>query len=340
MLRLQSIEEAGALIRTGAPLMLAGEEALLRELPPGNWIGGTTAYFMTHEGCVADRKRLFVKRFPDFVKVSAIRSYAVEDLPRIPSDYPGHGCSWIILPGASEALLAFGRSSTTYAGLFNQPLVGWVSGIHLDDLGKRSPKVVDGSTGSMYENRALVMHTCLPPRKTARVELLNLFQQGGGPAIRFPEGGFRVQACSVGGAIRNLAEYIATEGIDTQLPLVTDFAGACINVSIQSVDAATGTVDLYAAVFPDSEYHFAAPVADYPTAFERELSDRNDRPSFSCNCILNYLYAHLDGRKISGITGPITNGEIAYILLNQTVVYTVFEDLDTLAKEGPLSGTR
>ena len=334
MLRLQSVEEAGALIRTGAPLMLAGEEALLRELPAGNWIGGTTAYFMTREGCVADRHRLFVTRFPDFVQIAAIRPYAVEDLPRIPADYPDHGCSWIILPGASEALLAFGRSSATYGGLFNQPLVGWVSGIHLDDLGQRSPKVIDGSTGRFHDNQAVVLHTSLPPGKTARVELLNLFRQGSGPAITFQDGGFRVQTCRIGGQVRNLAEYIDTEKLDTQLPLVTDFAGACINVSIQSVDAATGTVDLYAAVFPGSEYHFAAPIPDYPSAFERELNARNDRPGFSCNCILNYLYAQLEGRKISGITGPITYGEIAYILLNQTVVYTVFEDLEAQSRNG------
>jgi len=44
-------------------------------------------------------------------------------------------------------------------------------------------------------------------------------------------------------------------------------------------------------------------------------------PVFSCNCILNYLYADLAGDKALSITGPATFGEIAYVLLNQTLVY-------------------
>ena len=41
---------------------------------------------------------------------------------------------------------------------------------------------------------------------------------------------------------------------------------------------------------------------------------------YSCNCILNYLYGDLEGKKTGGFTGPVTFGEIAYILLNQTLV--------------------
>ena len=49
-------------------------------------------------------------------------------------------------------------------------------------------------------------------------------------------------------------------------------------------------------------------------------------PVFTCNCILNYLYANLEGKKTGSIVGPITFGEIAYMLLNQTMVYLTFED--------------
>jgi hypothetical protein len=48
---------------------------------------------------------------------------------------------------------------------------------------------------------------------------------------------------------------------------------------------------------------------------------------FSCNCILNYLYSGLKGKKTAGITGPATFGEIAYQLLNQTMVYLRIIDL-------------
>jgi len=327
MARLQTVEEARALIQSGAPLLLAGEESVLRSLPTGNWIGGTIPYFMTADGGVVDRERVFVTRFPDYVTPTLISSYAVQDLPKIPQDYPEHGCSWIILPAGSELLQAFGRESVTYEGIFNVPLVGWVSGIHLSEMGKQSPKVVDGSTGLVYDNRAVVLHTKLPGNKVARVELLNLFKKGDGPAITFQEGGFQVKDCRIGGQVRNLAEYITSEKLDTKLPLVANYSGANINVSIQSVDAAKGLVNLYAAVFPGNDYHFAAQIGDYPAAFEQEMGARNENPSFSCNCILNFLYAGLEGRKTGTITGPITFGEVAYILLNQTMVYTVFEDL-------------
>ncbi len=44
-------------------------------------------------------------------------------------------------------------------------------------------------------------------------------------------------------------------------------------------------------------------------------------PVLSCNCILNYQYGELEGRKIPPFTGPVTFGEVAYQLLNQTLVY-------------------
>jgi hypothetical protein len=47
--------------------------------------------------------------------------------------------------------------------------------------------------------------------------------------------------------------------------------------------------------------------------------------AFSCNCILNYIYGNLEGKKLAGTAGPITFGEIAYQLLNQTMVYLEFE---------------
>jgi len=42
--------------------------------------------------------------------------------------------------------------------------------------------------------------------------------------------------------------------------------------------------------------------------------------AFSCNCILNFLYGELAGRSISPLHGPVTFGEIAHQLLNQTMV--------------------
>ncbi len=37
-------------------------------------------------------------------------------------------------------------------------------------------------------------------------------------------------------------------------------------------------------------------------------------------CILNYLYGGLEGKRAGSLQGPVTFGEIAYLLHNQTMV--------------------
>jgi hypothetical protein len=115
------------------------------------------------------------------------------------------------------------------------------------------------------------------------------------------------------------------KGLDVKLPLVADYNGALLNLSFQTVDLATRRVTLYAPVFEDVTYRIAAPLRqDYAEAFGRELAARAIQPVFACNCILNYLYGELEGKKIGDMVGPITFGEIAYMLLNQTMVYLDF----------------
>jgi hypothetical protein len=327
MSNLYSLEETTRLITEGIPLLLAADEALLSRLPRGKWIGGTTPYFMTDLGGREDHNKLFVTVLPAFAQVSSIKNYSVDQLPLMPQDYASNGCSFIILPATSQVHLDFARDSASYEGVFDTPLAGWISGVHLSDLGKVPPKVVDGQTGVLYADQAIVMHIALPPEKVASIDIINLFNQGAGDVITFPETGFEAKGCLVNGSPRNLAGYIKEKGIDTKLPLVADYSGASINVSIQAVDTSNSLVRFYAAVFSGTEYRFAEPVPDYQTAFAAEVANHDKHSDFSCNCILNYLYAGLEGKPTRGMTGPITFGEVAYILLNQTLVYVSFEDI-------------
>jgi hypothetical protein len=81
-------------------------------------------------------------------------------------------------------------------------------------------------------------------------------------------------------------------------------------------------VHLYAPVFSGITYRFAQPIADYAAEFNRQIAAIEDKSSvFACNCILNYLYGGLEGKDLGGFYGPITFGEIAWQLLNQTLVY-------------------
>ena len=140
------------------------------------------------------------------------------------------------------------------------------------------------------------------------------------PVIRFYDNDLAVTKCSVNGQEVNFAEYIEKKGIDTRMPLVADYNGSYINTSVKSVE--NGTVSFYAPVFRNIEYRFAVEVKDYAAEFKRMIDEANPHnPVFSFNCILNYLYGDLNGKKIPPYSGPVTFGEVAYQLLNQTLVY-------------------
>jgi len=61
---LMNLEQATQAIRSGAFLCLAADEALLRQLPRGNWIAGSIPYFMGQDGGETTRQKLFVSELP------------------------------------------------------------------------------------------------------------------------------------------------------------------------------------------------------------------------------------------------------------------------------------
>jgi hypothetical protein len=325
-----SVAEVEKFIGEGRTLLLAGEEALLRQLPKGQWIGGTIPYFVTPaQGGAVSRDKIFVV---DVSQVAASASTSVYDqngLGKVYTDAEGSGFSFIILPAASPVHAAFALNGPNYKDFGSRPLIGWVAGVHLGDLGKATPKVFDGAAGLAYEQEAVVMHVTLPPGKSVDVGIINLFEQGDGDILTFAADGFSCADVMVNGVKENFAQYITRNNLDTKLPLVADYYGALVNISFQSVDP-SGEVKFYAPVFTGIRYKHAKPVSDYAASFGEQL--RKSGPDgqnivFSCNCILNYLYSELEGRKTDPFVGPITFGEIAYQLLNQTLVYMEVHDI-------------
>jgi len=315
------LAHASNLIRSGMALFVAGDEALLAKLPKGDWIGGTIPYFMDAAGGVTTKDFVFVTEVPAAASALRIMWYTEGELARIPADAADNGFSVIIIPATSAAHISYARNAPNYDGIFMKPIIGWISGVHLDDLGKISPKVFNGRTGESSDSKAIVMHASLPADKLASIGIVNLFRPGKGEAISFETEGFSVGECLVGDAKVNFAEYLTANKIDTRLPLVADCCGSMVNVSFQAVDQKAGTVALYAPVFKGIEYRIAEPVKDYVREFSAKIPEGSLHPAFSCNCILNFLYSELEGKKTGSITGPITFGEIAYQLLNQTLTY-------------------
>jgi len=325
MKTVMSVEEASELIRSGKRMFVAGDERLLALLPVGEWIGGTIPYFMGEDGGVFSRDRVQAILLPDSVTEATVKLYDAGELENIPADYKPNGFAYVLIPAFSDAHQRFAQDCSTWSGVFDRPLVGWIAGIDLKDLGKASPKVFNGQTGEASASKAAVMHLDLRDGQFARANIINLFGQGDGDTITFPTAGFEAANCFINGEGRNLAEYVQARAINTQLPLVADYMGAMVNVSFRTVDAAARKVAFYAPVFPGVEYKIARPVDDYEAEFRKELNAHDVSPVFTCNCILNYLYAKLEGKKTGHIVGPITFGEIAYMLLNQTLVYLTFE---------------
>jgi len=322
-------EAVAAKIASGATMRVAGDEALLSQLPRGNWIGGTIPYFMSDDGGLTSADQIYVSEVPaDLGKVS-LTTYSVAALPSVVADSPESGFTVVILPGMSEAHARYAQDAPDYDGLFMKQIVGWISGCALEDIGKVTPKIFNGKTGEVLSDGAVAMHVELPAGKAATVGIINLFEQGDGDVLTFPADGFSAGDCKINGQAANLADYLAERNIDTRLPLVADYGGERINVCFQGVDAATRTVSFYAPVFEHVEYRLARPVADYVGSFERQLPQGlGARPAFCCNCILNYVYGELEGRQTGHLTGPMTFGEIAYQLVNQTLVYLDVRDMD------------
>ena len=327
MKSLFNFEETTVLIEKGKVLQIAGDEALLNRLPKGSWIGGTIPYFMGDEGGVISKEKIYVKELNEINKLETIKSYSPDELPTIPQHYPENGISYIIAPVFSKTHGVFAKDIIYFDGILNSPLIGWIAGVHLDEFptGKK-PKVFNGQTGEVFEDKAVIMHTTLPDDTYAKVEIVNIFEdEDDADVINFIGVGNVVGECLVNGKKTTLAEYLVSEKHNTQQPLIGDFMGEKLNVAIQSIDEETKEVALYAPVFQEIDYKLSKPVADYSKAFMEKLDVvKSVETGFACNCVLNFLYGNMEGKKTGKMTGPMTFGEIAYLLLNQTMVFCTF----------------
>ncbi|WP_321470170.1 DUF6976 family protein [uncultured Paludibaculum sp.] len=316
---LMSIESTVEEIRHGSPLLLAGDEQALRTLPAGNWIAGTTPYFMDGEGGVCTRDKVFVNRLPASAAAARILSYTTATLPGLLDDAPDNGFTALIVPAGSPVHAAYARDAANYPGIFIKPVVGWVAGVHMSEAAARSPLAVNGLTGIWSTDDAVAMHVTLPTGKLAEVGIVNIFHPGNGARLQFPSTGFSASTCIVDGSPVSAASYLQSIHADGHLPLTADYNGSIVNVSIQEIDPWSGVVRFFAPVFEGVEYRLAAPVGDYGKKLA-DAAQGDAEPDFACNCVLNYLHGQMEGRPTGCIAGPVTFGEIAHLLLNQTLV--------------------
>lgn len=315
-----NLDEAAKLVREDKILHIAADESLLSQLPKGKWIAGTTPYFIAEQGGITCKDRLFINEITCAVDFKTTVYDRNNILDIVKDAYP-NGLTILVMPFASDVAVYYAKEAPNSNDLFMNPTIGWISGFDLST--DSSAKVYDGVNGVSYGDKAVALHICLPDDKMASLGIVNIFDiDENDTKIEFTQDALSVTNCLINGKEVVLADYIAENKIDTQLPLVADYNSVLVNVSIKSVSEQDKTVDFYAPVFAGKEYRFARSVENYAESFKEHLQGYEDvKPIFSCNCILNYLYGKLDGKATPPFAGPVTFGEVAYQLLNQTLVY-------------------
>jgi hypothetical protein len=190
----------------------------------------------------------------------------------------------------------------------------------------QTPLVFNGQTGEVLSDQAVVIHAELDPTHEAQVNIINIFDETGQDVMTFPESGFEAKIATINGKEVDFVDYLTKNNVDIKWPLVADYNGENINVSFRDIDKSSNQVQFYAPVFKGIAYRLASPIHNYEEKFLKSISAKNIQSTgFSCNCVLNFFHANLEGKKMGHESFAMTFGEIAFLLLNQTYVYLTID---------------
>ena len=324
--KLYTKEEVIKFIESNRYMVLTADENLLAALPKGNWIGGTIPYFMDIQGGILTKEKIFVDDFTSLGVDFRIIEFDETDIKEIANTSFGNGFTILLLPGESAILEKYALYSDNYVNIFRNPVTGYVTGCDVNEASTAIPKVFNGTTRKKYSGKAIALHVKLPDKKIARIEIVNIFKPiENSDIITFPETGFKQTECYVNGEKRFLTEYLEEKKYDTQLPLIANQAGAMINKSFRELNNETKEVKFFAPLQAYEKYMLAQKVIDYGKQFAKEIH-KIPQTEFVCNCILNHLYGKFEGKRIN-LNWTTTFGEIAYQLLNQTLVYLTIDEI-------------
>lgn len=329
--KLMDVASVKELILQGRKLVLAADEIVLEQLPKGNWIGGTMPYFyLKGEKGRMDKENIMVADFTDYVRSFKIKTVHQNNLAEVCANGFENGFHFLILPALRDIHFSFALNSSNYKDLYKNPLLGFVAGADLEEFiaqGKLS-KTYNGFTSESYTEEGVVMYAELNENKVARIEVVNDFVPNQAHQIEVFDDSFKVKNCLINGKEENLYDYIIEHKLNTQNPLMSDYAGAKINISFLSLDEQEREVVFYAPLFKGKKYTYSERIGSYKESFKEAITpilERENNILYSNNCILNYVYGKLDQTSID-FTGASVFGGIAYILLNQTFAYLTIDE--------------
>ena len=325
--KLYTLEEASQLVLSGKLLVISGHESLLDQLPEGNWLGATLSRFMDVGGGTISDNELFVNDISSHVDEYSFKTYSESTITDLIHDRYENGFSYILLPLHSKVHAEFGIKAFEMDGLYTNPLVGWVAGTNSDTDDDLLPHVYVGQSSYKTNSEAAILHCKLPETKLARLEIVNVFEQGDGDEIEFLENGFEVTDCLINGVEKNFADYCLSNNINEKLPLIANFSGALINVHPLVIDAENRVVTMAASVFQGFKYRLAKQMDDFVSVFKQKIPS-SDEGIISCvNCHANFEYLGLKGQTLGTLRGPYAFGEIGYVLFNQTMVNLYIDEV-------------
>ena len=313
---LKTLDETIALINKKKLLHISATQDLLRKLPKGNWIGGSAECFATDLKTDNAKDKLWVFEM-DFETYN-IKTYTTNTISMFTSDTYPNGFSIIIMPGKTKLVQSFAKNAPHYKDIFLKSVVGWVAGSENDE----APFVVNGQTGELLTNEAVILNVALPDDKIAVVNVVNIFTANeSSPVIEFETEAFQAKNCLIDGADEILTDYAESHHINLQFPLIGEYYGSEVNTTMTDISD-DKVVDVAAPLFKGIKYRFSKPLDNYADAFVNKINNIKDKDCiFSCNCISNKFFGKLDEYDLGGFYGPYVYGEIAYQLMNQTLVY-------------------
>lgn len=316
------LDDARRLLARKRAYLVAGSSEALKELPPGHWIGGTVSSVMSGRGPLVNGELVQVTTLPSYINRLVMKSYDSETISSIYDDCPEHGLTFLIVPAGSEVAARFALTAANSERQALYPLAGWLAA-----EGDKGGEVFFGTKVRGSAARAVAMHLELPPNMYAELNYINLFQAGEGPVIEFMAEGFSCREALVDGRETNLAAFLSENGFNPAYPLVADYCGSLINVGLAGIDREKGEVTFNSPVLPGVRYSPGHLAGNYSELLREGLArvDR-ERTIFACNSIFSTLTAgsaegELIKEESEKLKGPLTAGEIAYHLLNQTYTY-------------------
>ncbi|MCR5453698.1 MAG: hypothetical protein K6F33_01765 [Bacteroidales bacterium] len=318
---LYSKEKVIEFIKQGRIMHLCGSEAMLKDLPKGNWVAGMTPYFMDNVGKICENK-IYVDDFSFIAEACEMSILDETNIAEIATrNKYSNGFVFVILPIDSQVYYTFANHSLEYDKIYDNPVVGYVSSTRLEDYGKKQPKVAIGSEGVLYGDKAAVMYVKVSDRLRVRAEIMNFDTiDDSTPALKFPKTGFQQRDCLIDGEQGKIANYLEAvkSSIGHYPQLITSQNGALVNRDIKSVDVNTGESVFFSPAYESDVYYIVKPNNDYLATFNRRLGRKTD--VIACmSCTSYFLQGDFEYRHVD-FNGVYTFGEIAYQLLNKTIV--------------------